>query len=110
MKVLWAGAPRTASEIIQELAAEKDWHPNTVKTLLSRLHRKGAVSVQKEKNLYLYRPVVTEARCVQVESQSFLERFFGGAVKPLLVHFAERQKLSTRDLQDLKDILKKKQK
>jgi BlaI family penicillinase repressor len=45
-----------------------------------------------------------------VESQSFLERFFGGAVKPLLVHFAERQKLSTRDLQDLKDILKKKQK
>src|SRR4051794_8686710 len=110
MKVLWAESPRTAAEVIAALDATEDWHPNTIKTLLSRLHRKGAVGGNKQKNLYLYRATVSEADSVQTESQSFLERIFGGAVKPLLVHFVEKQKLSTSDLEELKQILKRKRK
>lgn len=110
MKVLWAESPRTAAEVIEALAATEDWHPNTIKTLLSRLHRKGAVGVNKQKNLYLYRAAVSEADCVQTESESFLDRIFGGAVKPLLVHFVEKQKLSASDLEELKQILRRKKK
>ena len=110
MKVLWAKSPRTAAEVVEALAATEDWHPNTIKTLLSRLHRKRAVGVDKQKNLYLYRAVVSEADCVQTESESFLERIFGGAVKPLLVHFVEKQKLSASDLEELKQILRRKKK
>ena len=89
-------------EIIQALAGAEDWHPNTVKTLLSRLHKKKALGVEKQKNLYLYRPLVTEAQCVKTESESFLHRVFGGAVKPLLMHFAEKQALTAQDLDELK--------
>src|SRR6185437_1761820 len=86
MKVLWGKSPLSAMEIITALSDTEDWHPNTVKTLLSRLHKKKAVSVEKVKNLYLYRPVVSEADCVKTESESFLHRVFGGSVKPLLAH------------------------
>jgi BlaI family penicillinase repressor len=110
MKVLWTGSPRSAAEIIEALATTEDWHPNTVKTLLSRLHKKKAVGVEKQKNLYLYRPLVSEAECVQTESESFLRRFFGGAVKPLLVHFVEKQQLSSDDLEELRQILRQKRK
>src|ERR1700749_2731555 len=96
MKVLWAESPKTAMEIIQLLAETESWHPNTVKTLLSRLHKKKALGVEKHKNLYLYRPLVSEADCVKLESESFLERVFGGAVKPLLLHFVEKQRLSSQ--------------
>lgn len=109
MKVIWGKPPQTAAEVIASLT-EEDWHPNTIKTLLSRLHRKGVVGVNKQKTLYLYRATVSEADCVKKESESFLDRIFGGAVKPLLVHFVENEKLSPRDLEELKDILRRKKK
>lgn len=105
MKVLWTRSPQPAYDIVQALAKTEDWHPNTIKTILGRLHRKKAVGVKKYKNLYLYSPLVSEEACVQAESQSFLERFFGGAAKPLLVHFAKHQKLSVKDLDELRQIL-----
>jgi BlaI family penicillinase repressor len=110
MKVLWTRSPLPAMEIIQALAGTEDWHPNTVKTLLSRLHKKKALGVEKQKNLYLYRPLVSEADCVKTESDSFLHRVFGGAVKPLLVHFVQKQSLSSEDLDELRKILRQKQK
>lgn len=110
MKVLWGRSPLSAMEIIVALADTEDWHPNTVKTLLSRLHKKKAVAVEKQKNLYLYRPVVSEADCVRTESETFLHRVFGGAVKPLLAHFVEQKKVSARDLDELRKILRGKQK
>ncbi|MDB6021329.1 MAG: hypothetical protein JWQ04_1186 [Pedosphaera sp.] len=108
MKVLWAKSPLSAMEIIQALAGTEDWHPNTVKTLLSRLHKKKALGVEQVKNLYLYRPLVSEADCVKTESDSFLHRVFGGSVKPLLMHFVEKQQLSSQDLDELKKILRQK--
>ena len=110
MKVLWADSPLAAMDIIKVLADTEDWHPNTVKTLLSRLHKKKAVAVEKHKNLYLYRPVVSEADCVRTESQSFLQRVFGGSVNPLLAHFVEEQRMSPEDLDELKKMLRQKQK
>lgn len=110
MKVLWTHSPLSASEIIAALSHTEDWHPNTIKTLLSRLHKKKVVGVEKQKNLYLYRPLVSEADCVRMESESFLQRVFGGAVKPLLMHFAQQRKLSSEDLEELRKVLKQKQK
>jgi BlaI family transcriptional regulator, penicillinase repressor len=110
MKVLWGKSPLTAMDIINALAGTEDWHPNTVKTLLSRLHKKKAVGVEKQKNLYIYRPLVSEAECVKMESESFLDRVFGGSVKPLLVHFVEQERLSSQDLDELRKILRQKQK
>jgi BlaI family penicillinase repressor len=110
MKVLWGKAPLPAMEIINALAGTEDWHPNTVKTLLSRLHKKKVLGVEKQKNLYLYRPLVTEAECVRTESESFLHRVFGGSVKPLLMHFVQKQELSSADLDELRKILRQKQK
>jgi BlaI family penicillinase repressor len=109
MKVLWASSsPLSAMDIIQSLAGPEDWHPNTVKTLLSRLHKKRAVAVEKVKNLYMYRPLVSEADSVKTESETFLHRVFGGSVKPLLMHFVERQQLSSHDLDELKKLLRQK--
>jgi BlaI family penicillinase repressor len=110
MKVLWGKSPLTAMDIINALADTEDWHPNTVKTLLSRLHKKKALGVEKQKNLYLYRPLVSEAECVKTESDSFLHRVFGGSVKPLLVHFVEQQRLSSEEVDELRKILREKKK
>jgi BlaI family penicillinase repressor len=108
MRVLWDKHPLAAYDIIKALEPDEAWHPNTVKTLLNRLVKKKALAVEKYKNLFLYSPALKEADCVQAESQSFLERFFGGDVRPLLVHFAENKQLTAEDLKELQKILRQK--
>ena len=111
MQVVWAKSPLSSGEIIDALqASDPTWHPKTAKTLLNRLVKKKALGYEKEGRAYLYRPLVKEADCALAESESFLDRVFGGAVKPLLVHFIERQKLNARDVEELKEVLKRKQK
>ena len=105
MRVLWRQAPLGAYDIVQELAEKESWHPNTIKTLLARLVKKRAIKAKKYKNLFLYEPAVSEEECLQTASESFLERWFGGAVQPLLVHFAKRKKMSKADLEELRKIL-----
>jgi len=110
MRVLWEKNPLPAYDVIQALGDTEEWHPNTIKTLLNRLVKKKALAVQKYKNLFLYSPVLKEADCVRAESQSFLERFFGGDVRPLLIHFAENKQLTAADLKELQKILKQSKK
>src|SRR5258708_5503781 len=109
MRVLWRQSPLPAYDISAELSQSEDWHPNTIKTLLSRLHKKKAIAVKKYKNLFLYSPLVTETESIQAESENFLGRLFGGSLRPLLVHFAESEKLTKEDLAALQKILERKE-
>src|SRR6185369_12821615 len=105
MKLLWTKSPQPAYDLITALAENEEWHQNTVKTLLSRLLKKKAIGARKYKNLYLYHPLVSQDDCVRVETQTFLQRIFGGSVKPLLVHFLKHEKLSGAEIEELKRIL-----
>jgi BlaI family penicillinase repressor len=110
MDVLWESSPLTASEVANEVGERMQWHPKTVKTLLARLVKKGALRYRQESNRYLYTPVHPRARHVAAESQSFVARVFGGSATPALVHFVETMDLSDEDLEELRQILDRKQK
>jgi len=110
MRLLWRKSPQAAYDLIEQLGPREGWHPNTVKTMLARLHKKKAIGVTKYKNLYLYNPLISEEECIHAESDSFLNRLFEGSVQPLLVHFARRKKLSKSDLDELRKILEGKEK
>jgi len=109
MRVLWARAPRTAAEVVDAVAEAQCWHPRTVKTLLSRLVRKGAVRYEAQGRGYLYAPAVSEAACVRAESESFVERVFGGALSPMLAQFIEHTPLRPEEIEELKRLLEQKE-
>lgn len=106
MKVLWTKAPCSAGEIIATLTGtDPSWHPRTIKTFLTRLVGKKALGFRKEGRAYLYRPLVKETECVAAASDSFLERVFGGSLKPMLAHFVEQKRLSPDEIRELKNLL-----
>jgi BlaI family penicillinase repressor len=113
MKVLWdrqaAGPaqPLTAGEIVDALAANNRWHPRTIKTLLSRLVKKGAVEFTAEGRRYLYRAKVDRQACVRRESRSFLSRVFDGAAAPAVVYFLEQTNLPPREIERLRRVLER---
>jgi len=105
MEVLWERAPLSSEEVVDALADSTDWREPTVKTLLNRLLRKGAVAAQRDGRRYLYRPVLAREDYVHAQSKNLLDRLFGGRVAPLVAHFSERRKLSRRDLAELKRLI-----
>ena len=107
MKVVWESGPLTAGQIVQRMEGQTDWHPRTIKTLLSRLVKKGAVAMEEDGKRYLYRAKVTREACRRYETRSFLSRVFDGAVAPALVHFLKQSDLSREELEELKRILER---
>ncbi|MHC4681775.1 MAG: BlaI/MecI/CopY family transcriptional regulator [Planctomycetota bacterium] len=70
MRVLWSKSPLAANEVFEQLDGKTKWKPKTVKTLIDRLMRKGAVRFEKEGRRYRYYPAVAEAECVATETRS----------------------------------------
>ena len=104
MRVLWAKSPLTANEVVERLTGKAKWKPKTVKTLIDRLVKKGAVKFEKEGRRHRYYPAVGRAECIATERQSFIRRVYGGTMKPMLAAFLEDAELSADDISELKEI------
>jgi len=108
MKVIWAENPITANRIVELLSKATTWKPKTIKTLLNRLLKKGAVGYEQSGREYNYYPLVEEAAFVKAESRSFLRRVFGGSMQPMLATMVENEDLSPEDIEALKRVLEEK--
>lgn len=106
MEVLWDASPQTAADVTKALRPTTNWADNTVRTLLTRLVDKGALTTgDSSTGTRTFSPAVAREACVRAEGDSFLKRFFGGAAKPLLVHFAQNSKLTPEEVKELKRLL-----
>lgn len=110
MEVLWTSSPRTAQEVVQALMPHHDWKDQTIRTMLGRLVKKGAVRAQADGKAYLYSPSVSRERCVRGESRSFVQRVLRHAAAPVLVQMVRETKLSPREIAELRRILTEKEK
>ncbi len=105
MEVLWGRSPLGSDEVVAALSARSDWAEPTIKTLLNRLLKKGAIRAERDGRRYLYSPVLTREAWVASQSEGVLDRLFGGRVAPLVAHFSERGKLSQDDIDELKRLI-----
>lgn len=105
MEVLWRGKRMPAEEVVAALVSQHQWQEPTVKTLLNRLLKKGAISAEKDGRRFLYSTVLKREQWVASESKSMLDRLFGGRVAPLVAHFGKHRKLSKSDLDELKRLV-----
>jgi BlaI family penicillinase repressor len=109
MEVLWGRGSATAQDVCQSLRKRKRWSDRTVKTLLARLVKKGAVDFEAEGKRYLYAPRISRDASLTAESRSFLARLAGGSASPLLATFVREAKLDEQEIAELKRILAEKE-
>ena len=106
MEVLWRLGPKDAEEIVADLAATQAWSTTTVRTLLDRLIKKGAVAKDKSGGKRIvFAALVERADYTHAESKSLIDRLYEGKLGPLLAQFSERERLSDEDLAQLKAII-----
>jgi predicted transcriptional regulator len=105
MEVLWQRHPIASEDVVAALRSQAQWREPTIKTLLNRLLKKGAISAQKVGRRYLYSPVLEREQWLSNESESFVERLFDGRIAPLVAHFSKHRPLSKKDLAELKQLI-----
>jgi BlaI family penicillinase repressor len=90
LAALWRRGPLSWADLIDEVKAAQAWGDATIKTLLGRLMRKGAIRSEKIDGRQRYRPLIDRKAWVDNEIQALADRLFGGDVAALAFHLADR--------------------
>lgn len=105
MNLIWDRQPLLAQEVIGAIAEACQWSSATVRTMLHRLVKKGALTFTPDGNRYEYRAGIRKADCVRRAARSFLDRVFGGEAAPLLAHFVRSSQFTPEELAALRKLL-----
>jgi predicted transcriptional regulator len=105
MEVLWQRQPLAAEDMVAALSEARQWQEATIKTLLNRLLKKGAIAARRDGRRYLYTPVLERDAWLSGESEGLLQRLFDGRVAPLVAHFSRQRKLSRKDIAELRKLI-----
>ncbi|TVX78552.1 BlaI/MecI/CopY family transcriptional regulator [Peribacillus simplex] len=107
MKIIWKHPSINTNEVIKKLSKTSEWSPKTIQTMLLRLIKKGALNHHKEGRIFVYIANVDENDYVEVESNSFLNRFYNGTLNSMVLNFLENDKLTDNEINELYQILEK---
>ncbi len=104
MDVVWAQSPASARQVCEALVAETGWAYSTVKTLLTRLAGKGAVTFTMRANTRWFEPALSRTRAQRSALKSLLDRAFDGTFGSLVHHLTQEEHLSPEDRATLESI------
>ncbi|MBK5242914.1 BlaI/MecI/CopY family transcriptional regulator [Clostridium sp.] len=106
MRVLWgAGYELPMSDIRRTLELTSKWETSTIKTLLRRLCDKGVVLATK-KEVFYYKPLVSEAEYNEYTTQNLINRLYSGSAKKLVASLLGSKKLDDTDIEELRNLFK----
>lgn len=105
MDSLWSREPQTAEELVADVRSRSDWGEATVKTLINRLLKKGAIRSERSAGRHHYHAALEKEAFALAESENLLQRLFGGQVAPLVAQFTQNRRLTAEDRERLKAII-----
>ncbi len=108
MKHLWTLQEARVNELLEACNLDRPDQPITRNTLLVQLERleaKGWVQRRREERAHVFLPAVPKKEGLRQATREFLDRFFGGALTPLVAHFMEDTPPDRKDLADLRTLL-----
>lgn len=110
IKAVWENEPCAAPAIQEKLFKKTSWTYSTVRTLLDRMVAKGLLKAEKERNLTIYRSVVTRRQAQRGELLYALKHAFNGALTPMVQCLLDANKLSDEDIAELEALIQAKKK
>ena len=104
LKVIWNnGGTALYADIAGALSDRgMEWTKNTIITLLSRLGDKGLLKTHKIGHRNKYTAVVSLEQYQTGQTESFLDKFYEGSAKGLVLSLLRKELLSREDYEDLK--------
>lgn len=104
LNILWSGNNFTLKEITNSLKDINAWNKNTVLTYLTRMEKKGLVSIDRSQDKP-YSAAVTKEFCAHRERTELLDKVYGGATGDLIAAFLKESTISLEERNKLKKML-----
>ena len=106
MKVLWeAEDALPLTDIRKTLQARFQWSDPTVKTLLRRLCEKTVVA-QEKRNVFYYRPRISQEDYNAWAARDLVDRLFKGSARNLVAALVRSDGLTEEDIGELQRMFK----
>jgi len=106
MNALWQGYPASAREISGRLPKKTSWAYTTIKTMLSRLVTKKALSEAKKGNVSLYTPLLAKRKARLMALRGVAADAFEGAFGSLVHFLVQEKNLSAEERRELAELLR----
>jgi BlaI family penicillinase repressor len=107
LQVLWDQGPATRRHICDALyPGGNPAHYTTVQKLLERLEAKGHVCKDRADNVLTFTAVTGREELISRRLLDVAEKLCGGSFTPLLMNLVRAKALSSRELQELQDLIR----
>lgn len=104
MQIIWRKGNVFVNEILAEMPEPKPVY-TTVSTIVRILVDKNFLSYQAFGKTHQYYAIISKEEYTNRYMTSVVNNFFSGSVKSLVSFFAEKEKLSVSEIDDIIDIL-----
>ncbi len=98
---IWEKEPVGSEELVKLCAEKFDWKKSTTYTVLKKLCEKGLF--QNVDGVVTSR--ISKEDFYTKKSEEFVEEAFGGSLPAFLAAFTSRQKLSEKEINEIRDII-----
>ena len=105
MKVVWENEPCAAGTVQEILQESKNWAYSTVKGAMDRMVAKGFLTVDKIRNLQLFKSKISQREAKKREFAKMLKRAFDDALTPVIQFLLENENLSKKDLREMRKLI-----
>lgn len=106
MDLLWRNDRMTARQIRETLYPDETRSQHgTIQRLLQRLEDKGYILRDRSLNIHFFTARISRRDYAGRQLESLASKLTGGSFAPLITHLVERNKLSGKDLEQIRAIL-----
>jgi BlaI family transcriptional regulator, penicillinase repressor len=109
MKIVWAREVASVRDVYEALLERRKIAYTTVMTMMKILEQKKYLLKTQEDRAYIYRPAKPKNQVIKGMVREFVNRVFNGSAEPLLVHLIEDRRLSEKDLEEIADMIRRKE-
>ena len=103
MKIIWDKAPVSAKEVSLIAFDTIGWNKNTTYTVIKKLEAKGFI--KREDPGFMCIPLVSRTQMQKAETQSLINKIFGGSRKALFSALLEDESLTDEEIADIKTLI-----
>ena len=93
----------SAKDIVEVLSERIGWNKNTTYTVIKKLESKGYI--KRSEPGFICTALISKDEVCRAETQSLIDRLFGGSKRALFSSLLEDEKLSEKELCELRKMI-----
>lgn len=105
MEIIWDRGALSAKEISLIAADTIGWNKNTTYTVIKKLEAKGFI--RRDEPGFICTPLVSREQMQKQETESLVNKFFGGSKKALFSALLDKEDLTDEQVEELQRLIDK---